>query len=317
MKKLSILSLILFATLRSMACDVCGCKLGGLYFGILPQYNTHFIGVRYGHASFKASMLHNSEYLDDEFSHDTYQRIDVMGRYSLSKKFQINFLLPYMHNRMDGSHQKVTSTGIGDPMVLVYYNPFNTGEVLLKNWKHALLIGGGLKLPLGDDKKVDNGKIINRNFQLGSGSLDFLLSANYTLRYNNWGINLESAYKINTANELNYRFGNQMNTSGYLFYYWQTDQVSFLPYTGLYFETAGKHLDGKVRQNNTGGSALFGTMGLQIFRNNFTLNFQYQHPATQNYNSDHIATIEAEERFTVGFLFNFSLKEDTMILIDN
>ena len=254
MKKLAFLLLVLPFTFESMACDVCGCKLGGLYFGILPQFNTHFIGLRYSHATFKASMNYNSEYLEDEFSTDTYQRIDLMGRVSITEKLQINFLVPYMRNNMDGSHQKVTSDGLGDPMVLVYFNPFNTGNEIVKDWKHALLVGGGVKLPVGEYEKEDNGEIINRNFQLGSGSLDYVLSANYTLRYQDWGINLESSYKINTANSRDYEFGNQANISGYLFNYLQTPQVSFLPYGGVFVETAGKHMDGKIEQVNTGGT---------------------------------------------------------------
>ena len=309
MKKLATFILIFIPAVNSMACDVCGCKLGGLYFGILPQFNTHFIGIRYSHATFKASLNYNSEYLEDEFSTDTYQRIDLMGRYSITEKLQINFLLPYMRNNMDGSHQNVTSHGMGDPMILVYFNPFNTGGETVRKWKHALLVGGGLKLPIGDYKKEDNGEIINRNFQLGSGSLDYVLSANYTLRYQNWGVNLESSYKINTANSLDYEFGNQANISGYLFNYVQTPQVSFLPYGGLFFETAGKHMDGRIEQVNTGGSATFATVGTQVFRNSFTLTMQYQHPVSQSFNSDHIATIEAGDRFTVGLLFNFSLKQ--------
>ncbi len=317
MKKMIILTFVLLASLKGMACDVCGCKLGGLYFGILPQYNTHFIGVRYSQATFRSSLQYNSDYLEDESSQDTYQRIDLMGRYSLSKKFQLNFLLPYMQNNMEGTHQDVTSSGIGDPVVLVYYNPVNTGEVLFKRWKQSLLVGGGLKLPLGAYRKEDGGKIINRNFQLGSGSLDYLLSANYTLRYKEWGINLESSYKFNTSNKLGYKFGNQLNASSYLFYYVQTPQVSFVPYAGVFFEKAGTHLDGKITQANTGGSATFGTLGTQVFRNNLTLTLQYQHPMAQHYRTDRVSTIETGSRFTVGLLFNFSLKKEAMMPINN
>ena len=211
---------------QTSACDVCGCSLGGYSLGILPQYQTHFIGLKYSYAGFSAAMLHNSEYFDNEFSEDSYQRYELLGRYYLSEKFQVNFSLPYLNNHMDGSHQTVRSSGLGDPSILLYFNPINSGNNLTKTWRHSLLIGGGLKLPLGDFQKEDNGTLINRNFQLGTGSLDYLLSGNYTIRYNNLGVNLESAYRINSKNKDEYRFGNQFNFNSML---QKVESIRYLP----------------------------------------------------------------------------------------
>ena len=36
------------------ACDVCGCAVSGHQFGILPQFQKHFAGIRYGYRSFKS-----------------------------------------------------------------------------------------------------------------------------------------------------------------------------------------------------------------------------------------------------------------------
>ncbi len=317
MKKIIVVLLLLVISSSIVyGCDVCGCKLGGLYYGILPQYNSHFVGVRYSHASFNASITYDSEYLEDEYSHDTYQRVDLYGRYVFHPKFQMYAIVPYLRNQMDGSHQDVTESGVGDPMVLLYYNPFNTGDEVTNDWKHSLLLGAGVKLPLGDFESEDNGELINRNFQLGSGSLDYLISMNYTLRFNNLGLNIESSYKYNTANKYEYKFGNQLNSSVYLFYYFQTPQISFLPYTGIYFESAEKHLDGKVEQPNTGGSATFCSLGTQVLRNNFTLAFQYQAPISQNYNSDEISEIKTGNRFMINLLYNFSMKDKSKLLTE-
>ncbi|MDX2303376.1 MAG: hypothetical protein NW226_11280 [Microscillaceae bacterium] len=310
MKKILVLCFILtFFSQSGQACDICGCRLGGIYFGILPGFNYHFVGLRYSHATFNASLKYNSEYNQDEFSEDTYQRYDLLGRYSIHAKLQISFMVPYLVNQMNGSHQNVRSTGLGDPMLLLYYTPFNTSDQVQKDWKHSLMIGGGLKFPLGEFKKEDQGELINRNFQLGSGSLDYLLSLNYTLRYKNLGLNVESSYKLNSRNNENYLFGNQMNTSGYLIYWFEKPQISFLPYLGAYYERAGMHQDGKIDQVNTGGSALFGSVGLQSFYNNLNINILYQHPIAQNFNVEEIAHIETGARFTVGMLYTFTFKK--------
>lgn len=295
---------------QSQACDICGCKLGGVYFGILPLYNTHFIGLRYSQAAFKASITYgNNQYISNEFSEDTYRRVDLLGRYSISRKLQVSFVVPYLMNDMNGSHQTVQSAGVGDPMVLLYYNVLNTANSGISFWQQSLSVGGGVKLPLGEYQKEDNGTIINRNFQLGSGSVDYLLSLNYTLRYKKTGINIESGYKMNTPNSQGYRFGNQLNASAYLFQWIETPQVAFLPFAGVYYEQAGKHTNDVVEQLNTGGSALFGTVGLQVFRNNLSVNMLYQAPWVQNYHTDQLSDISARSRFTVGLLYNFSLKK--------
>lgn len=310
MKKIILILLVLGGSFQSQACDICGCRLGGVYFGILPLYNTHFLGLRYSQASFNASINYkNNQYFEDEFSADTYRRVDLVGRYSISPRLQVNFIVPYLMNDMNGSHQQVQSAGLGDPMALLYYNLFNTGDNGKSFWQHSLSIGGGVKLPVGEYLKQDAGRIINRNFQIGSGSLDYLLSMNYTLRYQQFGLNMEGSYKINSQNSEGYRFGNQSNASAYLFYWITTPQVAFLPFAGTYFEQAEKHRDGKIEQINTGGAALFGTVGVQVFRKNMNLNFLYQAPWIQDFNTESTVNISANSRFTIGFLYNFSFKK--------
>lgn len=310
MKRLYLFSILfLTITFSSLACDVCGCRLGGLSYGILPQHFQHLVGVKYSYARFYAQMDHDSEYYNDEYSNDTYQRIDVIGRISILPKLQLNVQLPYLINQMDGSHQKVSSDGVGDPIVMLYYTLLNTGLEDF-DWKNSLRVGGGVKLPFGEYRKEDDGLLINRNFQLGSGSVDYLLSANYTLSYNNWGLNTETSYKMNGTNDVDYHFGNQFNASAYLFRYLETNTLGFLPYGGVYYEFSQKHTEGKVDQVNTGGTALFTTLGTQVYWKQFSLTMDYQAPINQTFNSDDVATIETKGRFSVGIVWSIAPKEE-------
>ena len=312
-KKLIILFLALIATFSSTACDVCGCNLSGLYFGFLPVRNTHFIGVKYSRATFHAYIDNDDYYFEDEFSDDTYQRFDLLGRFSLGKRFQVRYILPYMVNHMKGSHQNVYSSGVGDPMVMVYYSPFNTGNDLSQSIMHSLNLGVGLKLPLGEFDKEDNGELVNRNFQLGSGSLDYLLSGNYTIRYQKTGINVESSFKINSENNLEYRFGNQYNISGNTFYYFEMKKASVIPFVGIYYEQAGYHENKGIREANTGGHSLLGTLGAQVFAGKFTFNFQYQIPLKQTFNTDSFAEIEGGDRLSAGVYYSFSFGKKAVV----
>lgn len=306
MKKIYILlSLILLYSLPTHACDVCGCSLGGNYFGILPQFNKNFIGLRWSQAKFYAYMNHQSEYLSPEYSNDTYNKVELWGRFYVTKKFQIFAFIPYAYNDMNGSHQNITNRGLSDITVLANYLLLNTGESETSKWKHTLVAGGGLKLPTGSSDLAYNGSIVNRNFQLGTGSVDFLANAMYTLRYQKAGFNAETGYKLNTSNKDDYHFGNQFHASGQFFYWQNVKSFSFLSNAGIYYEQSDKHKDGEALQSNTGGYALLATAGLETYIKKFSIGINYKHPIKQNFNSDAIADIEAKDRWSMSVTYNF------------
>lgn len=314
-KKLIIIFLLVFSTCQ--ACDICGCQLSGLYFGLLANTNAHYIGLRYTKASFNATIDYNSELLPNEFSDDQFHRLEIMGRYMISNKSQIHAIIPYNYNDMNGSIQSLTFQGIGDPTILLYFTPFSKKEEKMNmvaapdNSKasHTWLIGGGIKLPLGEFNRFDEGEVVNRNFQIGTGSVDFLISSNYSISLKKWGLNIEGSYKINTENKNGYLFGNQFNASSYLFYTQPLPNALLSPYAGIFYETGKTHTDQGILQVNTGGNATHATLGLQLNWNSITVNTFYQTPVDQNYNTDAISTINSGDRFTVGVLYNFKKKK--------
>lgn len=306
MKKIFILLVITLSFIsQAFACDVCGCSLGGGYYGILPQFNKNFIGLRWSQARFHAYMNHDSQYLDEEYSHDTYRKLELWGRYYINKHFQVYGFVPYAVNTMNGTEQTVKINGLGDITVLANYLLINTGESKTARFKHTLLTGAGVKLPTGTYDAEDNGLIINRNFQLGTGSTDFIISAMYSLRYQKVGLNSETGYKINTRNSQDYLFGNQFHASTQFFVWQNVKAFKFLPNVGLYYEQAAKHQDGQVIQPNTGGSALLATAGMETYFKSFSLGFTYNRPIEQSYNSDEISEITSKDRFSVAVTYSF------------
>ena len=306
MKRWMLLSLLLLSTaISSRACDVCGCSLGSNYFGILPQFDKHFIGVRWHYSAFSARMNHESQFLDDEYSNDSYHQLELWGRFYLTPRIQLFASVPYSVNYMRGSHQEVTAAGLGDVSILANYTLVNTGEDVGNPWRHTLLMGGGVKLPTGKYQQEDEGTLVNPNFQLGTGSTDFVLNAVYTIRFNNVGLNLGTTKQFNTENPEAYRFGSQWNASAQLFYWRQLQAWSFLPHVGTYYEAATMHTDQGIRQVNTGGRALFAEAGLDIYYRSITLGFTYKSPLQQHMNSDAIAEIDAKERWMVSLICNF------------
>lgn len=295
--------LMITLLLQVKACDVCGCSLGGNYFGILPLYNKNFIGLRWSRAKFH-SYIAPTQYLASQQSNDTYSKLELWGRYYVTKRIQLYAFVPYVYNDMNGTDQKVFAQGIGDINIMANYVILNTGEDK-SDFKHTLIAGGGVKLPSGKFSLTDKGKIINRNFQMGTGSVDFNLNAVYTVRYKKAGINFETGYKINTCNRDEYLFGNQFRASGQLFFWQSFGSVSVLPHAGVNYEQGDMHKDGDIIQVNTGGTALLGSGGVDVYLNRFTVGVNYQKPVSQNYNSDDTAEITSKARWTASVTFNF------------
>ena len=304
MKKLYFLFIILLGSIsQSFACDVCGCSLGGSYYGILPQFQKNFIGLRWSQAKFHAYMNHGAV-LGEEHSNDTYSKVELWGRYYINEKIQLFAFVPYGYNTMDGTEQKIKTQGLGDVSVLANYLILNTGESKTKKLKHTLMAGAGVKLPTGKYDLEDNGLIVNRNFQLGTGSVDFILSGVYTIRYQKVGLNSEAGYKINTRNSQEYLFGNQLHASTRFFYWQNVKALSLLPNVGVYYEQAAEHRDGEIIQANTGGNALLFSAGAEMYYKNFSVGFTFQNPIKQNYNSDEVAEITSKDRINISLTFS-------------
>src|SRR5688572_14916977 len=182
MKKICIAILFLLISHSGTACDVCGCALGGNYFGLLPGLNRNFVGLRWSQAKFYAHMNHHSEYLAEEYSNDTYQKVEAWGRFGIGKRVQLFAFVPYIINGMNGSIQKVKASGLGDVVVIGNYRVLTTADEEAL-FQHTMLVGGGVKLPTGKFDVEDQGKLVNPNFQMGSGSVDFLVNAIYNVKY--------------------------------------------------------------------------------------------------------------------------------------
>jgi hypothetical protein len=115
-----------------------------------------------------------------------------------------------------------------------------------------------------------------RDFRLygGTGSWDFLLSANYTLRYQQFGFASEVHARLNTPNRDSYRVTNTYSAMGRVFYDWRTGPERdrhFLPHTGIFGEdNAGDYLAGEWI-SGTGGRIVAATAGIDVYLGRLSL----------------------------------------------
>lgn len=285
------------------ACDLCGCANAGSYFGIMPQVGKQFVGLRYRHSSFdshlKSPVLRTRE---------QFQNVELWGRFYPVKRVQLLVFVPYFFNQQKEllSDKTFDLQGLGDITALANYAVFNTfwDSTYTRKTNHSLLLGGGIKLATGHYQYdiADPTDVANPNFQLGTGSTDFLVSALYSMRLSNWGWNTDLTYKINTANGNAYRFGNRLTASSMVFYTKAIGNVTLMPNAGLYAEIAAQDAHRALKNNRTGGYVTMANVGLEVFFSKFSIGSTYQIPAFQNLAN---GEIHANARATVHLSLMF------------
>jgi hypothetical protein len=306
MKRILCLVLLIAGTMQNTrACDVCGCSASNQYLGILPQFYRHFVGVQYQYRSFNSSHPPLFAGRPDERSTEYYNTIQLWGRYYVGKRLQLFGFVPYQNNIRNSATGKIITSGIGDASMLANV-VIVKADTTPKTWKHMLLAGGGIKLPTG---KYSGITALDRaglpNMQAGTGSWDFVVNANYTVRYKMAGLNLDAAYTLTTVNREKYKYGNRLNT-GFLAFYWlQAGAFNILPQAGMRYEYTLHDYDNYERKwlnEQSGGYQCFTSAGVQVYYKRFGLQSMYQIPVSQHYAAGYVA---AKKRLETGLLFLF------------
>ena len=301
MKKIFILTVVvsLISVEMIIACNVCGCGVGNYHYGILPQFRKNFVGIRYRHGSYTSKLDggHSASY-----SYETFQGAELWGRFYPAKRIQAFVFIPFNFNeRREGINTK-NLHGLGDVVISANYNLINTYDSTTTSLKHNLLIGGGLKLPTGEYRALENGLTVNQNFQLGTGSVDFLFNLIYTTRYKNIGVNAEFSYSLNSTNKDEYRFGDAARAGLTGFYIVSLDALTIMPNIGLsgeFFED-NKQFDEPFP--DTGGWASMFNVGTEIYYRNLALGASYSHPGKQELFH---GKVEANDRVSAHVTFMF------------
>lgn len=278
------------------ACDACGCGVGSYQFGILPQQAKNFVGIRYQMKTDQTAPMHGSA------SKEVFRSTEIWGRFYPLKRVQVLALLPYNFNRQETEDKVTQVQGLGDGLVLVNYNLLNNTDSLYQKVKHNLFVGGGLKLPTGNyTNKTESGDL-NPNLQLGSGSLDLVANAMYTVRYDKIGLNTNLTYKYNTVNKNDFRFGNKFGAGTVLFSVLKVKEMAIMPNAGFSTEITSKDQSYDEELTESGGHANFLTLGTELYFKRLSAGATLQKPVTQNLSEGYV---ETGNRFLTHLTFMF------------
>lgn len=302
MKKITISILLYFTILyTALSCDICGCSVGGNYFGILPKFQNNFIGIRYQYRSFNSTHLTLFPGDIPMKTHEAFHTTELWARYVVNNKIHLFAFIPYNYYVREEEEIRSIVSGLGDISLMVNYILINTGDQFNSNWKHALQMGIGVKLPTGKSNSIQpNSGLLIPSLQVGTGSFDIPFNLIYTLRYNQIGFNVEANYRMNTANKREYKFGDRITSSARIFYWKKIKNSSLLPHIGSSFEYGFLDQDKNVKQEYTGSHILLGNMGIDFYYKKIVLNISTQIPIYQTIAQSQIT---AKQRLYVGISF--------------
>jgi len=278
-------------------CDACGCSASGGSMGFASMLNTNFVGIRYFNQSYKST---DGLYSNSAWYNESYNTMQVWARIPVVKKVQISALIPYHFHNRESAIGKQNVSGIGDITILGMYQLYQTHKdstVLV----HSLQAGAGIKIPTGKFDEANNGSF-NPSYQVGTGSLDFLLATEYVVKRKQFGLNTMLNYVIKTENDKNYRFGNQFNYSGTFFYLYEKEKYSIAPQLGFAGEVYEHNYQLGQKVRNTAGDIFFGKLGFEIGKDKFSIGANLMLPITQNLNG---GNLEANYRCSLNL--NYSL----------
>ncbi|AFM04177.1 hypothetical protein Fleli_1778 [Bernardetia litoralis DSM 6794] len=296
---------LLFIATPSKACDLCGCGAGNYYLGVMPQFQKNFVGLRYRQSNFDSHLGSASEYSSLFETQERFYTAEIWARFYPHPKLQVLAFLPYQWNFQDENNKTKSLSGMADASVLAQYEILNTtNDTISQKFEHSFFVGGGIKLPTGksDYNDEDALQVANANFQLGTGSTDFILTTQYTIRYKKAGFTADLSYKINTENSQDYRFGNRVSSNASLFYVKQIGKVGIMPTVGAYYEHSQQDIREDKTVFDTGGNLLNAVFGTQIYTGRFMLGLNYHTPLKQNLANNQI---KSNDRFMIQTAFLF------------
>lgn len=304
MKQIVALLIAMFSCNFGYACGVCGSSAGTQFLGLLPQSRQNFVGIQYQHRGFVSEHPGHGEHGSSAFSNEKYNSVQAWGRYYINSRIQVFAFVPYISNIKSENAGRSVVSGLGDIMIMGNANliiPSQTAD-----WKHQLHAGVGVKMPTGayDSKAISQEEGLP-NMQPGTRSWDFSVNANYTLRKERMGLNVEGAYTITTANDYDYRYGNKLSAGLLAFHQLKQKALTLLPQAGVKADVTGADYDRytyKWRNDMTGGQQLYAVAGIQVYYSKIGLQASYYHPIYQHF-ANGLVNVKYKIETGISFLF--------------
>lgn len=289
---------LLLAGPAARACDICGC-----FMGITPYDNQSGFSLMHRYRIFNGYQADGQRpqfrpdgarvffpaalNSDDGYAHrhradasdfEAFRVLELRGKYFLARRVELNAFVPYVLNTSQINGRQLNSAGLGDVTVFAGYHLIRAIETA--GVQSRLIVGGGVKLPTGEFRRTNAaGQRYPLLNQVGTGTTDGFVYANYIGSFRSLGLSVNSSYRASSENAFRNSLAPSTATFASLFYRvplgpdWQV-----YPSAQFFYEkTQGERLDGQLTGEHAMNNALLGP-GLDVYYRNVSLNTSVQLP---------------------------------------
>ena len=244
---------------KAQTCSCAGAPLVSSQSGGTVGKGAFLVGYTFDFKDISDLYNGSNELVNNTVSRNTSTSLLEM-HYGISERIAVTTTFTYVNKfretglHLDNRSQKLRTTGVGDAMLLVKYNihPQTVFE------QYQVIVGAGVKAPLGESSLRNNGFMLNADMQPGTGAWDGVLwmYSSKTFPGISTELFLMKSFRYSGTNERfssddRYRFGNEFVTSagagGRLF-----RDISYR--LGFQFRTAASDTRNSAMMPDTGGS---------------------------------------------------------------
>lgn len=276
---------------KALACAICGCSASFMGLGYISGVGLNYIGMNY---QYNYSHTQHPILFDGDnpiYSTDYFHKVSIWGGFQLNERLFFNYSLPFHSNILKEEGKTTIINGVGDPLLAVHYTAYKTPDTSFTKIRHMLLIGGGVRLPLGqnDFKTVDN--LWAPNLQPGRASFGFWTNLNYSLLIGNGGINTDLSAFFTSVSSNNYKYGNRYSSTIVGFYKILLLRWTLVPQVGI--SGVVKQVDllnasSDILNTMSGGWKTGLVAGIGIHHQNFGIRIQVRHPLVSYLGNGHV-----------------------------
>lgn len=278
------------------ACDGCGPSIGS-GMGLLTDYKSNFVRLGYWYTGFEAAPKVGYT-LSDRF-----HQISLAARYSLGKKVRLVGELPFRshwrHSALEPTAQQ--RTGLGDARLLGYYVLYH--RALSFNNDLYWELGGGFRLPTGYYDPNLHQRNLPEQFNLGMGSMGYLLQTNAVITVQQLGIVTNLSYQLNGLTAQGYHFGDNWTAQWTVFRAIPIQTVKLVPNFGVQLEQVmpDRYANGRTVPQ-TGGVGCFAAVALHLKTTTWSAGITAAIPLIEYYNQ---GNTQAVGRLSCQFSYLF------------
>ena len=322
MKKFLFITILSISFFQAYNCDICGC-----FNGITPYDNQSSFSFNYRYRVFNGYSVLNQNHLwfpqyaqvslanigntstisqaqmhatdvPDEYDYEIFNVFDLRARFFIHQRIEINGMLPYYFSAQQHNDVPEKLNGIGDAQLSINYHLIHKIET--EGWQQRLIVGGGIKLPTGNYQLLAaDGDQFELPMQPGTGSIDGIISSNYTVGKNAFGASTSVLYKLNGENKNQIGFANSFNCSLNVFYkIVPVTNWKLIPALKVTYEKCNGEKAQGILTNEHFTENIMSGGGFELFHKNISLNADVAMPVYENGSIDHPAN---------AFLFNCGL----------